>query len=430
MKQLAIILGVLVAAAPASAQEAAEDPEITRLKEETARLTAQAARDNAAAAVTTASTARLQAKVDALGLPSPEGKTTLGTNAAVIETWMLSAATADAAARAIVDDVAATAGRAAPPRRPASGSEGRNRPTIGEAAGADAAASRSTYLLLTGDEDLNLDAANNLLFETTEQSRKLAEAIPTQCKQSLPVKSGGEDGGAIPLAAVGALVGLLKSDTDISGMDIAMGDGMLVAAVGDRLTRHGRVILPSAAIAPPTTGALANAWQSLITAQTEAKSCRERFAKNKPTPWVKKKLAALDAAIAAVAALEGKVTKADERGRIPLAQAIRYDALMESEPQVLRVHVEKAGGSVVKHSNLFTALGVPAVDISGGLIVTHRLTQPRSGELVSSGVHVCRSAVTSLQAVQSGRVRRRGQAPGSNCDPLFPEGARSRLAGR
>ncbi|HEX8224020.1 MAG TPA: hypothetical protein VF605_09410 [Allosphingosinicella sp.] len=418
MKRSTAVIVAVALASPAFAEEAPVDPEIARLQAETARLNAQSARDTARAGVTTAATARLQAQIDALGLPKPEGKTTMGTNAGVIETWMLSASTLDAAARAIVGEVAAAA--APPPTdRPDTRGPGRRR-NIEEAAAEEegGGSARPTYLLLAGEEALNLDAANNLLFQTTDLTAKLQAAIPQQCLSK--AAASGEDGGAVPIAAIGALVGLLKTDTEISGIDITLGDRMLVAAVGRRLARGADVILPAAAIAPPAGGALAGKWQALASAQGKARTCRINFAKNKPTSWVKKKLAALDQAIGAIDALDAKVTKPDDAGRIPLAQAIRYDALLQSKPNVLRVYVEKAGGSVVKRSNLFTALGASAVDISGGLIVHHRLTEPSSGRLLTSGVHVCRTALTRIGDVHSGRVRRNRTA-GSNCAPLYPQ---------
>ena len=403
----------LAMAVPAHGQEEAPDPEVTRLN-------AQAARDNAAAAATTASTARLKAQMDALGLPTAEGKTTLGTNAAMIETWMLSAATLDAAARVIADDVAVhlqphgnlTADSGARPGRGGIGAAAAAATGTGQQAPA-----KPTILLLARGDDLNLDSANNLLFETRDLRTKLEGAIPQQCKEGKA--SGGEEGGAIPLAAVGALVGLLKTDTDVSGIDVPMGDEMLVSAVGRRLKDKARVIIPAAAIAPPNGGTLATAWQALANTQERAKDCRIKYAKNPQTAFVKKKLAALDAMITRVERFDAKVTTPDDKGRIPLAQAIRSDALLEHEPKVLRVHVEKAGGSVLKRSNLFTALGAPAVGITGALIVEHRLTSPRSGELVTSGESICRTALTNLRDVQAGTVRRRGRKASADCAPLL-----------
>lgn len=406
----ALVAGAL--SIPAWSQDAEVDPEV-------ARLNAEAARDNAAAAATTASTARLKAQMDALGLPTPEGTTTLGTNAAMIETWMLSAATLDTAAQAIADDVFANLGGA--PAGAAGQAEEPRRQSIGAAAaaaqgGQEAALGKPTILLLARGEELNLDSTNNLRFEASDLTAKLEEAIPQQCKEGRG-PGGGEDGGGFPIAAIGALAGLLKTDTEISGIDVNMGDQMLISAVGRRLKDRARVIIPSAAIAPPNDGALLNQWRTLASKQAEAKECRVNFAKNTQTAWVKKKLAALDAAIARVDALDARVTKPDDKGRIPLAQAIRYDALLSDEPQVLRVHVEKAGGSILKRANLFTALGAPAVGITGGLIVEHNLTDPRTGELVTSGDTVCRTALTNLGDVQAGRIR--GGKARTSCVPLL-----------
>ncbi len=66
--------------------------------------------------------------------------------------------------------------------------------------------------------------------------------------------------------------------------------------------------------------------------------------------------------------------------------------------------VEKGGGSLLKRSNLWTALGAPTVGITGGLIVSYTLTEPRGGGFLQGGALVCRTALTNLRDVQSGRV--------------------------
>ncbi len=105
-------------AAVAVAPSAATSQETEAIKEETERLNAEAARENAAAAAINAQTAKVQAQTNALGIPTIEGKTNLGTNAAVLETWMLSAYAVDWAGREIAQQVWKALQESPPPPAP------------------------------------------------------------------------------------------------------------------------------------------------------------------------------------------------------------------------------------------------------------------------------------------------------------------------
>ncbi|MDJ0275377.1 hypothetical protein QLH51_00965 [Sphingomonas sp. 2R-10] len=447
MKKPVVTLLAAAMASAAAAQDIPKDPEVARLERETALLTARAARDTAAASVATAETARVRARVDALGLPRPEGKTTLGANAGAIETWMLSTATLDTAAAWIARDVASAA-PAPPPSRGASPAtrtatdpaNGRPAPRVSDpgslgdvsalsgrtvdrsATGgtrvrdADGVTGRNPILLLSADDPLVLDTAANLESQIAFAEGALTKALPATCKTASGTD--GETGGFLPPAVAGAVLGLLKTDTDISGIEATIPDGMLIATVARRLARSNvPVILPTALIAPNHDSALAGRWGELLASRDHAKTCLSRFGGRKADAATKRKT--LEAAIAAVDAFEAKQTKPDDNGRIPLARAIQVETLLADNPHVLRVHVEKGGGTLLKRANLWTALGAPAVGITGGLVVSYVLTDPASGQFRGGGVLTCRTALTNLRDVQGGRVggtRGRGRA---DCSPLL-----------
>jgi hypothetical protein len=419
---------VVLLASPAAGQDSGSSPAPDPVAQETAKLNARAARDTAAAAATTAATARLKAQTDALGLPQAEGKTSLGANAGLIEAWMLSTSTLDAAGQFIATDI-----RAADTR--SSGSPGMDGPTPSNdpnappppptlpgraTVGAPRAASHS-ILLVPVDEPLALDLSENVAGQIADVRRLLTQGTPQYCTTN-SVAPTDKTGGGIPLAVIGAGLNLLKTDTEISGVEVPLVHRMLVAATGRRLLDAGYdVIIPSAAVATPQRSVLAQSWSDLKAARALAQECRERFAKEKKSSWLTKKLAAFDAALASIDGLEAKLLKRDDNGQTPLAQAIRVEALMQGEPRVLRVAVEKGGGSILKRSNVWTALGAPAVGITGALVVSYSLTEPRSGQLLRSGYLVCRTALTNLRDVQNATVRRSQKTRAQTCTPSVLE---------
>ena len=381
MKQLMI----LCAAGLSQAAVAQSDTSRTsQLADETAELTAQAARDNAAAAATNAATAKVKAQTDALGIPKIDGKATLGTNGGAIEAWMLSSSVVDKAGQAIAAGVGTALGLAPPP-------------TTAAGTTAQGAPAPVRVLLVSGDEALSLDTAANVSAQIALARRNLEQA-------QAPLCAPGPSASMIPLAAIGAAANLLKTDTEISGLDVAVTNRMLAAATGKYLRGpRTTVVIPAAAVATSQASPTAQAWVALTDLRDQAGDCLPATPDDKLPDPLKPKVKALKAAIGAVNDLEGKLLKADDKGNTLLGQAVRVDALLQgARPYVLRVNVEKGGGSLLKRSNVWTALGAPAIGITGGLVTSYALTDPYTGELLGSGNVVCRTALTSLRAVQAG----------------------------
>jgi hypothetical protein len=353
-----------------------------RLAEETAALNAQAARDNAAAAATNAATARVKAQTDALGIPKVEGKTTVGTNGGVLESWMLSSYAVDASGREIAGNVVSALNSWAGATTPVPPSQRR-------------------ILLISGDESLSLDTAANVAAQIALVDRNIMLAAPGVCPASVSMTAA--FGAALPF--IGAVANLLKTDTEITGLDFTVPPRMLAAATGKYLRTSHSVVIPTAAVATSSGSPTAVAWDKLLKSRNVARSCLPATPDDKLPDAVKPKVKALREAIASADDLESKLLKPDDKGNTLLGQAVRVDALVVGDPYVLRVTVEKGGGSMLKRSNVWTALGAPAVAITGGLVSNYWLTDPRTGELILSGNVVCRTAMTNLRDVQTDKVK-------------------------
>lgn len=387
------ICSVTVAQGTSSATDATQ--------QEIAALNAQAARDNAAAAAVTASTAKVQAQMKALGIPNIDGKTTLGTNAGVLETWMLSGYSVDAAGKEIARKVR----------------DSLKAPAAVVDANANAGVARTPtarVLLLAGDEVLTLDSAANVRGQIGLVASKLMNAMSfceTRGTTNPPSR-------VVPLAAIGAIAGLLKTDTEIIGIDAAIPSRMLAAATGQHLRPDFTVIIPSAAVATPEGGRTAGDWNTLVEERAKARDCRAKYPGDKQPDPIKENLKVLNASIADADALEAKLLKHDEKGVTPLGQAIRVEALLgETPPYVLRVAVEKGGGTLLKRTNVLTVFGAPAVSISGGLVSRFEFTNPTTGELLAGGNLICRTAKTNIRDVQNSKAKRVGKEP--DCKSSF-----------
>lgn len=69
--------------------------------------------------------------------------------------------------------------------------------------------------------------------------------------------------------------------------------------------------------------------------------------------------------------------------------------------KVLRVDVDKAGGTLVNTSNIFTSLGVPGITMRGGMVVTYRLVDPITGSTDKAGIINCRVPKRLLKSITS-----------------------------
>jgi hypothetical protein len=345
----------------------------------TAALTAEAARLNAQAAVATAEAAKIAAEaalakapVAALGLPSYEGTTTLGQGAGAIEALLLATDALHAAAAGIAAAIAEA-------RWPA-----------GEAFAGD-------FVVLAGDERLDLSE----LAAMRAEIRGLEAAFE-------PVRPRGAEGEyheltaaalAGPIAAIGAIGGLLRSDTSLAPVDhsASLTHRVLATAVAGKLA--GRTILPA-----EITGAGVDPSPAIV-----EQIVRLGRARGEAAAWVKalpEDRAAdgerMRAAIARCDAFLTRVTMPDATGSVPAVRAARLEQLAEAGALVLRLHVEKAGGTLITRKNLWTFFGADPVRVSGALVVSYRLVDPADGRVILADVLNFRTRLATLSEIQAG----------------------------
>lgn len=368
------LLGALASAMPAASQEA-PDPNAA-ITAEAARQTAQAALITAGTARITAETERTKAKAAALNLPAVAGTTTLGEGAGGLEAWMLSGATINTAAAAIAEIVGKTA------KTPAATTSG------------------GAIIVIGRDEAVNFGLAQSLKEEMTALARVARDTTAEACPKD--PRAGAELASIVP-GTIGALIGALKVDTEVRGIEVGASDRALVNAVSGILDN---AVVPSEAVLPGAiSGPLADAWSTLGKAQQAAFMCRSKLAaQEEPSDQDKAYIARMDRALAAVDEYATRATHGGQDGPSLLVRAGQLEAMAKLDPLVLRVGLEHAGGTLLKRNTVWTALGANSVSLTGGLVVSYRLTNPATGRVSAAGLLICRTAHTTMKAVHEGKM--------------------------
>ena len=377
-------------AAPVFAQDGATESSAA----ETERLEAETARINARAALINAQAELVEARVASLNLPSFSGETTLNGNAGSIEASILTSSALHDASSLVVTDT---------------------RRHIG---------STGTVIVLAGGEALDFgDIARTRI--QLDAIRQHFSRLGFQDPAPNPV--GAVD--TVPLAALSAIAGLVRQETEISELELsAFTDQLLAWQVAGSL--GARAIIPSElTLAPPPPTRTSGDWGSWsILERFEALAEMRRLAQverstygAKPSDEDKPRANALDAVIARYDTFERVATTASATGVVPISNAAHLERLSRIGTLILRVRVERAGGTITNSRNLATFFGVDPVKVSGGLIVSYLLVDPATGAARSSGIVSCRTTLTSIRSVQEGRWSRPSDPdnlPAGNADAV------------
>ncbi len=232
-------------------------------------------------------------------------------------------------------------------------------------------------LLLTRDDAFDFGLVGSVTAEIDGLTRQF---------EALGFKPAGPTRGpAIKLipgavAIISAIAGMARSETEVTAATVPVSDSMLLTAVAGTLRTRAR--LPAAAIG--TVDVADDGSNSPLLAR----------------------LGNL---------VFSRVTTADAQGAVPIARAARLELLMTQVGGVLRVHVEKSGGSLTNTKNIATFFGADPIRVSGGLVASYILTRPADGAVIDAGIDQCRTTMARLRSVQEGTVSYRGSG-GRNGD--------------
>lgn len=99
-----------------------------------------------------------------------------------------------------------------------------------------------------------------------------------------------------------------------------------------------------------------------------------------------------------------RVTKASDTAPAPIASAIQVDQLETTVGSILRVDVELAGGTLKKTQNIATFFGLDPLRVTGGVVATYALYQPMGdGRFTPTrwGLWACASNAMRLHEVRA-----------------------------
>lgn len=359
------------AASLASTSSNAEEDANAATAAETARLNAETARINAEVALNTARAAKDKAAVDALGLPKIDNKSTLENNGGAIETSMLASYAVSKAAEQLAATVKAKTNNCD---------------------------SSQKIVVLAGNATLDLNGGRAIRARMDYLATAFSEILKaTQPKQ--PGRGPASASVALITAAISAASSLFANDVKISGIDLTeINDAMLANAVAGQLA--GCAYLPSAApgIADLENSVLAELLANL-TAQRQIADLRmKKIAKSN-----KDGAAALKAVIDDFDAFNKLISTTNDAGQTPFISAILAEQFVAKKPWLLRVAVNKAGGTITNTKNIATTLfASDPVRVSGGLIASYALVDAIDGSVQAAGSISCQTARVRIGQVQNG----------------------------
>jgi hypothetical protein len=380
-------LAGVIPTATAAAQQGGTDA----ITAETERLKAEADKINAQAELE-------RARVAALGLPSFEGTTKLNAGAGEMEAMLLTAPAVRLAGSTIAQKVRAEPG----------------------------------VILLAHNEAIDFGFADLLKAEIGGLMLQFSNlGIPGSSRAHNVARATGPTG---IIAAVSAAAGLFRAETEVTAATVVVSDAMLVTAVASSL--QNRAILPASANGPLDktvleASELLQELNALAVMNEAARVRRDELAATnggKPDDATKEKIAAIDAVRKRYDSFLARVTSPDATGAPPLARAVRLEHLAKNKWPVLRVHVERSGGSLTNTKNITTFFGADPVRVSGGLVASYVLSDPATGSVKDASIIACRTDLARLRAIQEGTVeyrlpnnaRSRGSAQDNNraqCTP-------------
>ena len=350
----------------------AQDNPNAATEAETARLNAETAKINAEAALTAAKAARDKAAIENLGLPKFDNKTTLGEGGGAIETSMLATRANQAAASTIKSKVLSP----------------------------NATCNPGQFVVVAQSGTFNPNLASALELQLDYLSDEIKRHLPPE-PPGLSV--------ATATAVISAVAGLAGNEVTVTGIKTEeLDETMLAQAVAGQLGRCAYLPSAGAPIVNLSTNDLA---QKLSTLQSD---------RRKASGWIgglekeerkneKKTVAILQELIKDAAALEKRLQEPDTSGTTLFERAAIAEKMKDTAVTVIRVSIDKAGGTITNSKNIGTFFGGDPVRVSGGLVASWTAMNLATGYTQSSGTIACQTAQVRLKKVQSGDWSTGGQ---------------------
>lgn len=265
----------------------------------------------------------------------------------------------------------------------------------------------TTIVLLTDQEPFSFDAysafdaeARGIIHASVGVLDVEGDTCPvpqSRIERNFNIHFFSDTSGSQVTSAAGAVIGLLQSETHVYGFDQLGDDALLVSAL--TANSHNTYLRQAALLsAARDRSDPANVLLEQV-ADCEADLRAKIRAMPHSNDDEKAALAVVQAVLTRLTGFIERLTTPAADGSVRLAAVLRQSQLRRStSPYVLRVHVNRAGGTMITDRNLWTALGAPAISLSGGVIASYSLTNRRTGTVLLGGTIICRTSLTGLDS--------------------------------
>ena len=368
-------LSIAIQPAALAAQDTT-DPDILESERRIKRAEAEAAEHEADKLKYEKQKAAAEAKFGFLPKSPAEGKTEVETGGGALESEFLVSEALASAARLIADDVTKL-----------SPSEG-------------------SVLIVEGAE--NQGTASLVAFQVESFGLKMASARALRrsndlCQeQPVGITSGAFGAGAL----FSALSDMLKSDVKVSGNETKLTAAQLVRAIiakEPKLFRTG--FFDSAGV--NENNAVVKELDCLSRYRDEIANTLAEFDTDEEKKANAAQISRLTAQLAANDALLDRLVKFEKDSPPQLASLYADAENFDKAAYVLRVWVDKGGGTTITRKNLWTTLGARSIGMTGGAVVSYLLIDKSDGSVRKAGFLKCSTELVSLRrAHQLGNTQR------------------------
>ncbi|MEM6858154.1 MAG: hypothetical protein AAF559_09805 [Pseudomonadota bacterium] len=199
-------------------------------------------------------------------------------------------------------------------------------------------------------------------------------------------------------------VGALAFDTSFKALALDLNTGLFVTALAGKASKDKDVrIWSEVAKAPEETEASTKleAIEGEIAA-IDALQCTEKLPESDAKKFTTQ-IAKLKAAAASFRA-PGK-----EGAPSPLEAADRAAGALENQKtnlRVLRLSVDKAQGTLISNSSIWTSIGLPGTTVRSALVVSYRSVEPMTGKTDGVGIIACSYPMRVLQSVNVAKLQK------------------------
>lgn len=270
--------------------------------------------------------------------------------------------------------------------------------------------SPNSILILEGTENRSTSRLASFQVEAFGLKRSAARTL--NLGQDLCAQARLTAGPAFAAGAlISAVANMLKTDVKITGLESKLTSAQLVRAIiAIRPTLFRTGFFDAEGV--NENNAVVKEFDCLDRYRSEVAAKLASFTTDEEKKANASLIARLTANANSLDALTDRLTKPEKDSLPPLALLYTDAENYSKADYVLRVWLDKGGGTTITKKNLWTTLGARSVAMTGGAIVSYLLIAKKTGEVAKAGFLKCSTDLTSLRGAHAAKSKR------GNCTKL------------